>query len=331
MAAASRIRWKPDPALSTIHAAYAVAVGAACTDEKLERALVPHATQINERLLSAALDMHRFWSGLVAQSIHADAVDKACETALIAAGCSELQADQTSRAIVRQLDECRIVLSERFPRLSDQLELRSRPLKQRWDSVGRGLLNQIAKQIWGDSPPSNWWPANVDGLWVQPLRGGDGGFATDNPTADNPAGKTPAIWIEAMLTDAESSVPEVVRVAWLMTRVAIEHHIAEKSLTSKPGDSTFGRPLSLLSAWAFGSVPLVLRAAAELDLTPREALPIATATRLWRLSEAAIAGDLVSRWWDQLEAHPVPLPVALKSLSQQIEENNLVTPPVDRM
>ncbi|TWU22061.1 hypothetical protein Pla52o_31090 [Novipirellula galeiformis] len=324
MAPSPRIRWKPDTALSTIHAAYAVAVGATCTDEKLELALVPYATQINERLLSSSLDMHRFWNNLVAESIHRDAVSKACEAALIAAGCSELQVDQTSRGIVRQLDECRIVVRDRFPRLSDQLELRSRPLKERWDTVGRGLLNQIAKQIWGDSPPKNWWPPSVDGLWVQPVRGGDGGFAADSEDA-----KVPAIWIEAMLTDVEPSVPEVVRVAWLMTRVAIEQHIAEKSLTSKPGDSTFGRPLSLLSAWAFASVPLVLRAAAELDLTRPDALPIANATRLWRLSDAGIAGDVVTQWWDKLQTQPVPLPVALKSLSQAIEENQLIPPPAD--
>ena len=324
MASSPRIRWKPDTALSTIHAAYSVAVGAACTDEKLEQALVPCVTQINERLLSSSIDMRGFWSRLVRESIGCDETRAACETALVASGCSALQVDQTSRGIVRQLDECRIVVHDRFPRLLDQLELRSRPLRERWDTVGRGVLNQVAKQIWGQSPPKNWWPASVDGLFVQPLRGGDGGF---EPGSDE--GKNAAIWIEAMLTDVLPNVPEVVRVAWLVTRVAIEQHIAQKSLTSKPGDSTFGRPASLTSAWAFASVPLVLRSAAELDLVSHSALPISAAIRLWRLSDAAIAGDVLTQWWEKLDRDPQPLPVALKSLSQAIEENKLIVPPAE--
>ncbi|TWU33746.1 hypothetical protein [Novipirellula artificiosorum] len=314
MAAATRIRWKADVPLSAIHAARVVAVGAPCNDEKLERALVPFVTEINGRLLTSSIDIRLFWNQLVSDVLRFDSVDRACETSLVASGCSELQADQTSRGIVRQLDECRLALTQRFPRLGDQLELRANPIKDRWESVGPGLLNAIAKQIWKDATPKTWWSPRLDARLVQPVRGGDGGFG--------PQGI--AFWIEALLTDVDPRVPEVLRVAWLITRGAIEKHVAEKSTdvpAATPDSRTASgiRPIRLLPAWAFASVPLTLHAAAELDMIPAENLPIAEAIERWRLSKGPMAGDIVSRWWNDFQSHPLPLPVALKTLLQALE------------
>ena len=36
--------------------------------------------------------------------------------------------------------------------LTEQLELRAQPQKERWETFSPGLLNQVGKQIWGDRP-----------------------------------------------------------------------------------------------------------------------------------------------------------------------------------
>jgi len=310
MASLARIRWKTDSALSTLHAARCAAMGFSITDRNLEESLIPPVTAINERLLSASVDVPQFWKGMLqeivrSESLANDSLVQSAEIVLTDSGCSELQADQTGRAIVRKIDDCRLLMTKRFPRLEDQLELRARPLRDHWDSVGPGLLKQIAKQIWQDSVPKTWWPPRLTALLVQPIRGSDGGFDSSDSK----------IWIEAMLTNANPIIPEVLRVAWLMTRVAIEQHLKKKAVAQT----------GLFEAWNYAAVAITLNAAAELELIAAERLPIADAISLWRISENPRLGNLIDVWWQGFASNPTPLPVALKSLAQSFQNDPSLT------
>jgi hypothetical protein len=180
----------------------------------------------------------------------------------------------------------------RFPKLGEQLELRGRPLRERWDTVGAGLLVDVQRQLWGDCPPDRWWPSKTEGLLVQPMRGGDGGC---EPTASR-------FWIEAMLTDVDPQVPEVLRVAWLISCLAIDHHLADAD------------PL-LKHAWSLAAVPLVLTAGRQLEVIRGDELPAGSAAQLWQLGDATVA-DKVDSWWHKNRSSPSPLPVAVKELEQ---------------
>ncbi len=94
--------------------------------------------------------------------------------------------------------------------------------------------------------------------------------------------------------------------AWLITRIAIESHTRKKA-----GEQ------SLATAWSLVSVPLVLTAAANLDLIPANPLPIKRAMELWQRSDANIAGKL-EQWWTGYKQSPAPLPVALRQLDQSL-------------
>ncbi len=166
-----------------------------------------------------------FWERLFAEYAIDPGNARACEIALIDAGCSELQLEQTAGAISNRLGECRLAFQRRFPKLSEQLELRGKPLKDRWNEVGLFLLSDIAHQIWREQPPEDWWPSRIDGLLVQPMRGGDGNYDTESRK----------FWVEAVLTDIDPTVPEVLRVAWLLTQIAIEIQMREKSSETVTG------------------------------------------------------------------------------------------------
>ncbi len=307
MAATVTISWSPHPRLSAIHAAYVVAGGGRCVDAKIERLIVAPVTELNNRLLSAAVDIGSFWRRLIVE-VASDrgggerSDGAACEIALAAAGLSELQLETTAQGVARLIGECRSRYASRFPKLSEQLRLRSRPLKERWDAFGKGLLRAIAQRIWDGEPPSDWWPPRVEGLLIQPVRGGAGGFDAD----------AQQFWIEAMLTDAEPSIPEVLRVAWLITRMAIEAHTREKS-----GEHSRRLP------WSFASVPIVLAAAADLEVVSPQTPPIQQAMRLWQLGDDAIA-ETVERWWQQNEDSSVAMPVALKALERMLHSADRV-------
>ena len=296
MPAVPTIRWSASSKLSEIHAARTVAMGRTLTDRKLEQALALPATEINQRLLSCSVDVNAFWQRLFDEIALDGENTQSCEIALVAAGCSEMQAEQTSNAIRNRLGECRIAFHRRFPKLAQQLALRSQPLCQRWEMIGPGMLTDVTKRIWGGVAPDDWWPARVEGLLVQPIRGGDGGY---DPHATQ-------FWMEAMLTDADPSVPEVLRVAWLVTRLVTEIHTREKSSAE-----------SVSLPWGIGSVPFVLSAAAELDLISPSQLPISRAIELWHLGDAGV-GRTAATWWEQWQVSKTPLPVALAELRQRL-------------
>ncbi len=298
LAGQTSIRWKTDASLSEIHAAHIVATGVPCNDKKTVQALASPVTEINNRLLSSSLDIATFWQRLMSETLFQTPIKQAAVIALSDAGCSELQVEQLASVIVNRLSESRMAFQSRFPKLTEQLELRGRPLRDQWETYGPGLLAAIAKQIWIDSPPSDWWPKRVEAVLVQPMRGGDGDYDAESNR----------IWIEAVLTDVDPAVPEVLRLAYLITQLAIDTHTLERStnsVTSLP--------------WSVGMIPITLAAGADLGFVHSSPQSVATAMRLWGIGQSRSA-EIVNQWWNQQQKAPAPMPLALKQLGQQLEK-----------
>ncbi len=273
--------------------------------------MAPAVTAINQRLLSASLDISTFWRRLLIETADDQSDARACEIAVAAAGCSELQLDSTAAAILNRISECRAVMSSRFPKLAEQLPLRGRPIIERFEAYGPGLLRAVANYVWYNSPPKDWWPSKFEGLLVQPILGGDGEYDSQSSR----------FWIEAMLTDADPSVPEVLRVVYLLTCAAMDSHTRDRS-----GEQAVSLP------WALAAVPIVLTVAAELELVRPDPLPIVAACRLWHAGDGGSADTLV-RWWENLQQTPAPLPIALKALALTLAEDrsrSMPKPPVDK-
>ena len=311
MAKKSNVRFQPAVDLSVIHAAFVVATGGVCTDQKTETALLGPTSEINTRLVSSLVDIRGFWSALFASVASGRSARDACGPALLAAGCSELQVDQTAAALGSRLDECRIAYHQRYPKLRDQLALRAGPLKDRWQTFGPGLLIETAHQIWASSPPERWWPESVDCLLVQPIRGGDGGFDSGQCR----------VWVEAMLTDADPAVGEIFRLAYWVTQVAVGRHLdatlGRAEAPSHPEDFGSGTHRRTSLPWDLGCVPVVLSAGGTLELLPSDRLPIAKAVKLWRLGDDSV-GSVVTHWWEQWKDSGAAMPVALKALDRML-------------
>lgn len=294
------LRWVAHVELSAAHAALVVATGARCIDSQTEQRLIAPVTEINNRLLSASLDIGVFWEQYLVELLRDTELQPACSIALMWSGCNEMQVEQTSKAICSRLSDARLGFLQRFPKLAEQLELRSKPLRERWETFGPGLLREIGRQVWGQ-PPSDWWPSPVTALMVQPIRGGDGGYEIERNR----------LWMEAVLSDIDPAIPEVLRVAWLVTRMAIDSYIREKSADQ-----------SLTVPWSLVSVPLVLAAGQDLELIPAGELPVRQAMELWRFGDAATA-DALAQWWQWFQKTKGPIPAALKVLEQRLETSRL--------
>lgn len=296
MAKRMTVRWVPQVELSAAQAAFVVATGARCTDTKTEQRLIAPVTEINNRLLSASLDIGVFWEQYLVEVLREEEMSQAVSIALMWAGCSEMQLEQTAKAITSRMSDARLGFLQRFPKLAEQLELRSKPLRERWDTYGAGLVRAVGRRVWGE-PPDDWWASSVTALMIQPMRGGDGGYDLERSR----------LWMEAVLTDVDPTVPEVLRMVWLVTRMAIDGYVRDKSSDQ-----------SLATPWSLISVPLVLSAAEELELIRGGELPIHRAMELWRFGDASAAKTL-ARWWSQFQNASQPLPAGLKVLDQMLQ------------
>ena len=301
LAGNTKIQWVAHPELSAAHAAYLVATRAPCNDPKTEQTLIQPVTEANNRLFSASVDVGQFWQQYLLQVLSDVPMEQACGVALLAAGANEMQVEQTSKAVANRLGDARLAFTNRYPKLAEQLDLRARPLRERWETYGPGLLNQVGKQIWGDRPPADWWMPQVTALMVQPMRGGDGGYDASGAR----------LWLEAMLTDVDPRVPEVLRVAWLVTSMAIDNYAR----------GTSGE-LSLMRPWSLVSVPLVLNAGRELELLRGEELPMNEAMKLWHFADEEVVAT-VSQWWAVQADSTAPLPARLKRLDEMLPDRSL--------
>lgn len=302
MRKATQLRWAPHAWLSAMHAARTVGRSGQCTDAKTETQLAVPVASLNSRLIAQSVDVSAFWSEvirLVATSKDGPTSKRdeqaICEAALSVAGVSEFQLEQTIPAIADLLRQCRSAFNERFPKLTEQLDLRGKPLKQSWNTYGPGLLKTISEKIWDGEPPDDWWPTSCDVRLVQPVSGGMGDVTGDR------------LWIEAMLTDADPRVPEVLRIAWLVTRIAIARNIRERS-----GDSMSSLP------WTKAATVITLESGVDIGLLPAGELPIATACECWSNGDPAVA-SVLKRWWTEYQQTKPAMPVALKALRRMLD------------
>ncbi len=166
----------------------------------------------------------------------------------------------------------------------EELQLRTRPLRQQWEARGPGLLLGIERRARGLALAEE---ATVTP--VLPKRGGGGEVF--------PA--TGSVTLEAVLTNPHADLPEIVRLGWLLTQLSV------------PADAA-NRP-----AWSLGLVPIVLSAAEEVELARCDSATIALAVEAWRLIEGDVPAQLpeqLLRWWSDFEADTMPLDEGVRSL-----------------
>jgi hypothetical protein len=184
--------------------------------------------------------------------------------------------------------------------LVDELSLRSRPLLEQWESRGPGLLLQLAR-----STEENVLVSNAEVALVYPFVGGHG-------MAHHPLN---CVTFEAVLTNPIESLPEVLRLAWLLAQLNVDLPMYSDHVSAARRDAVGQLAL----------VPAVLAAAEYVELTHFSAASIGKTLAAWRLVDAATAADPVSAqsktllsWWNTYQQGETPWAVALGALEQML-------------
>src|SRR6056297_177735 len=283
------IKWTSSAPGSVLYAAGAVAQNQAVADAALDDLLIGPVSDINSQLGMADLDLAKFWQTLVASGFEEGDDATRCEAALVEVGCSPLSTDTLARTIAGKLTDIRLAFNERLPKLAEQLPLRGRPLQTMWEERGPGLVREIRQATHADLLPKR---ATL--CFVQPVCGGGGQI---DPLRQR-------VWVEAMLTNADPAVPEVLRVAWLIARLGMRQAQANRLID----------PAHLPAVTALALVPIVMHAGQELELFAPGELPLRRAMELWQQAPTPQMVDVLGDWWEQFSSGETPFPVAIKAL-----------------
>jgi hypothetical protein len=286
------LRWIPHLATSALHAAEASWRGETIVDPQLAAAVREPAAALSQQITSHFLPELRMWRNLAAFVPTFDTRRQAVKIAGLRSLGSPLS-DIAVAAIAGAVTDLERAVSNAFPDLAEELELRGRVLREQWEARGPGMMKRMQEQL----PPDVILAAS-DVLLVQPALGGDGKPHLVNNT----------VRMEAVLANPHPKLPESVRLAWLLSQLNLDI----------PKYSEDIHPDRLPHITAFAMLPVVLEAAHYVELVTfdRELLPLAI--EAWRLRVPAdVDGpELIANWWMTYQEAKPTLAVALKALDE---------------
>ena len=290
------LRWQPSFEVSALHAAWAVASGRHLIDSELEQELSPTARELAQLSTHWTTSPTIFWRQLLAL-----AADIPSNQELAERLDKRLQAGagykQSLAQLAANIAQCESIARRRFPRMLDELALRSGPLQLAWEARGPGLLFMLA-----ESTEADFIVESATVLLVQPLVGGDG-MAHIN---------TNRVHIEALLTDADSRLPETLRLAWLLGQLNLDRPTY--------GENVNGYVLAHVAEMAL--LPAILSAAENVQLAQFDLPTLQLALESWLrvpAPELESLANILLAWWETASQSEWPWSTSLAALPKMLD------------
>lgn len=203
-----RLNWIPNASASVLHAAEAIHLyQQKLIDVRLAEALEPYAANLGAWIETAAgFHTPKFWHMLLGHSSVLDANQDLADCVLRKFGLNpEVSMRRFQLAgIVTDLEAAFNLV---YPKFSEQLPLRARPLQEQWLGYGHGLLAHL-----GRLTHKSLLSEEAKVVLLQPAVGGAGIAHME----------LNLVRIEAVLTNPMVELPEVVRLAWLLSQLQLE-------------------------------------------------------------------------------------------------------------
>lgn len=213
-----QLGWVRPAAATVLHLLRALAAGRSLSDERLQHALTPFAQPlaspaIEPELWRAAVGHTATWHR---QALAADATRLAPPSP----GSETIASDQPPfwqcpndlqpRWLRELMPDALRVTAEAKPGLIDELAHRQRPLHEQWLARGPGFVRQLERNWLAEPLPK----ANLDVICLLPVQGGHGESHPEDA----------AVSWEAVLTNVDERLPELVRLAYLITDTQLASH-----------------------------------------------------------------------------------------------------------
>ncbi len=267
------LRWSVSFPTSCLHAAEAIAHGQLIADPRMAEAIAGPAQILRQAIVAAGHPRTPFWRSLLGLSVATDSAGQLAQravTKMVGAGRSGASTGEIAAAIVG----VEAAVRQALPSLMDDLSLQMKPLHDQWERLGPVLLQSIAR--WSD-PRLISHQAQV--ILVHPSLGGGG-------SAHLPYNN---VLIEAVPSDPVAELPEVLRLAWLLSQLNLDLPIFSETI--------HGKRLPHVAELAM--LPVTLQAAAELELLEFTPDAIDLALSSWHVVTPSDTDpvDVLWRWW----------------------------------
>jgi len=275
-----QLNWTPNASASALNAAHAICMyGDKIVDARVADAIGKYALGLGQWIETVApFDTARFWSLLVG---HSAMIDSNTDLAEIVARKFAIKiGDKVAvTRLAGYISDIEAAYNQLFPKLLEQLPLRARPLQEQWLGFGPGLLAHL-----GRLTQKNLLVAEARVVLLQPVLGGDGVAHVDQNL----------VHIEAVLTNPMVELPEVVRLAWLLSQLHLDLPLHSEAI----GSGVLARiaPLAML--------PPILAAAEVIELSKCNESVAELAIEHWHIpvpKDRDVHTDIVPTmmdWWE---------------------------------
>lgn len=297
----TQLRWLVSESASCLHAAALIAGGKRLADPRAAPALAEPCRELVATFHRFDLSLDRFLQHAVPLSAGVENDRQLAEVALRKTFGQQAADETRITAVAEAIRRLETPYRHELPGLVDELELRTRPLRDQWDARAPGMLHQLAQLT-----DQVLIVPTAEAILVQPAAGGGGAAHL----AYN------SIRIEAVLANPHDHLPEVVRLAWLVSQLNLDLPMLSENIHRDR--------LPMIAAIAM--LRPVLTAAERVELVPDAEAAVESAIRAWEIDvrftgEAQTLADIAAAWWATYQSTRPPLRVALEALDRMVEEN----------
>lgn len=292
-----QLQWKASLSASCLHAAACYQEGLPLADAELVSVLTEPIEQLLGEIRTCGLMADEVLPQLVALANEVEN-DRQLVTLAFTKLWGKGSINETNVArlagAIASLESA--VLRER-PGLVDELEVRSRPLREQWESRGPGLLRQMVllseDELLAES-------ATI--ALVAPIVGGHGRAHLSSNR----------VTFEGVLVNPHPHLPETLRLGWLLSQLNLDIPMFSERIS----------PACRPHVISLATLPLVLAAAQTVDLARLDAETLGNTLECWHLSPQ-LPADTVDRlltWWGTYHGSATRLAVALAALDAMLAE-----------
>lgn len=288
------LHWSKSFTTSCLHIAHTIVHDPSVGDSALVRALRSPAIALGDEISRTGKPTRDFWNAMLAWAHRCqDNVQLVGKAYHQTAGEETIAWDGTELA--RCIDQLESAATDAFPKMADELEHRSGPIRQQWEARGPGFLRAVAR-----FSEDRLVVGEADIVLVYPCLGGAGsvGLASNS------------VRIEAVLTNPNDRLPEVVRLGWLLSQLCDD---------SPEFSDAVPEPRSMIVS-ALAMVPVALEAAETVELASADAVALQEAVSMWRVAENWPNDPFpaLRAWWGRYREKRPRWSVALHELNQML-------------
>lgn len=292
-AMSTNLHWKSSAAASCWHTLESLAEQRVLTQPTLAEALRPFVSSLAMAAATTPDQLHEVFDHLIPLS-----AGHLSEAELARVSLSKTWGPQFATrcgpSFASVLRSARQAFEQQNSNLEQELQLRRGPLEQQWQARGPGLLAAVRRLAEPEMIPDA-----ADVILVLPVVGGAGATHI----------RSNAVHLEAVLTDPHPSVPEIVRLGWLLALLNLD-------LPRYADHFSRGR---LYQLGRLAMVPVLLAAAEEVELARCEAATVAAALTAWQVAKdepTAPLAESLWAWWQTYHDSQSTLVTALHALDR---------------